>query len=166
MASGSGWSRALGRSRESWASRTSRSEKIMPSEGIGSWCFAPSHFAGGHTPTPSRRGTRGHSRTLSHRTSRTYPRRQRGGGKSPTMTTKRSRRFLRHGRWLYGEYEDGWTRGQCCGAIGGRGRRRPRHHNCERCLRLSSEDTRSIYMYLFNKLPSREAPIYPLERAS
>src|SRR5215213_5934924 len=79
MVSGSGWSRALGRSRESWASRTSRSEKIMPSEGIGSWCFAPSHFAGGHTPTPSRRGTRGHSRTLSHRTSRTYPRRRRGG---------------------------------------------------------------------------------------
>ena len=31
---------------------------------------------------------------------------------------------------------------------------RPRHHNCKRCLMLSTEDTRSIYLFLFNKLPT------------
>jgi hypothetical protein len=35
---GSGWSRASGRSRQSWASPISRSEETMPSEGTGSWC--------------------------------------------------------------------------------------------------------------------------------
>src|SRR5918993_61852 len=43
----------------------------MPSEGIGRWCFAPFHFAGGH------------SQTLSHRTSRTYPRTRWRGKKEP-----------------------------------------------------------------------------------
>src|SRR5215216_2995491 len=49
MDSGCGWSRVTNRSRENWASQTSRCALMRPSSVTGSWSFAHFRFVGGRT---------------------------------------------------------------------------------------------------------------------